>query len=468
MIVLVSNLGSTSFKYRVFDMTDERELGKGYVERIGDEQARWGILCDGKTAAERSGPIQNHSMAIEASLNLIATPEHGCLDRIDQLDAIGFKAVHGGRISGAAQVNDDVLAAQVEFADVTPAHNPVYVAAMRAFRELLPDTPQVAAFETGFHRTIPASRTTYAIPWEWTSNLAIRRYGFHGASHRYIAERTAEILDRRNLRIISCHLGGSSSICAIQEGESVANSFGLAAQSGLPHNNRVGDFDPFALLKLLEKTDLTLDEIFQKLSGEGGLLGISGVSNDLRDIEDAAESGNSRAQLAIDVLVEAVRHYIGAYSVALSGPDVIVFTGGIGENGVEIRSAVCRELEFLGLQIDPKLNRTASGEATISTKGSRVRVMVIPANEEVIVARQTVETLSDQASGSTDEAVRQIARDRRIQHQRRSGLRGRVLRQNRSVEIGRFASARRAILRRKRRGNQRFMKELKPWRRRVR
>jgi acetate kinase len=315
-------------------------------------------------------------------------------ERKQKPDAIGFKAVHGGPISGAVRVTDEVIATMQQFADVAPAHNPPYIAAMRAFRERLPNTPQVAAFETAFHQTIPLSRQVYAIPWEWTEKLGIRRYGFHGASHRYIATRVPELLGReQSRRIISCHLGGSSSICAIENGRSVANSFGMTAQSGLPHNNRVGDFDTFALLKLTAQ-GLSPEEIFRRLSREGGLLGISGVSNDMRDIEKAAAEGNPRARLAIDALVEAVRHYIGAYLVVLGGCDVLVFTGGIGENGVAIREGICRNLEFAGIVLDRSKNQVRGQETKISAVESGAEIWIVPTNEELIVAQQTLAVLT--------------------------------------------------------------------------
>jgi len=257
----------------------------------------------------------------------------------------------------------------------------------------LPMTPQVAAFETGFHQTIPEARRTYGIPYEWTSEWGVRRYGFHGASHEYIAVRTSELFDRPGLRVISCHLGGSSSICAIEGGQSVANSFDTTAQSGLPHNNRVGDFDAFALNLLLRRTGLALDEIFAKLSKEGGLLGISGVSNDMRDLEEAAAAGNDRAKLAIDVWVESVRHYIGAYLAAMNGADVIVFTGGIGENGCALRRRVCGGFDYAGVKLDEQRNKVRGREATISADDSRIKVMTIPTNEELIVARHTKRVL---------------------------------------------------------------------------
>jgi acetate kinase len=310
-----------------------------------------------------------------------------------KIDAIGFKAVHGGAISGAVRVTEEVIRTMTEFFDIAPAHNPPYVAAMKAFAARLPKVPQVAAFETAFHQTIPASRTTYGVPWEWTQ-AGVRRYGFHGASHRYIAVRSAELLGCKDLRVISCHVGGSSSICAIEGGKSVANSFATTPQSGLIHNNRVGDFDPYALLKVLPAFKLTFEQALQEMAKKGGLLGISGVSNDHRDVEQAAAQGNERAKLALDVLVESVRHYVGAYLAVLNGADLIVFTGGIGENSAAFREAVCRRMDYAGIKLDMQKNKTRGKEETISADDSRVRIMVIPTNEELIVARQTQDVLA--------------------------------------------------------------------------
>ena len=380
MIVLVANIGSTSFKFKLFDMNGEKELARGGVERIGGDNAA--VKVCGQVW---SGPIADHGAAIDRSLKMLPDPNI-------RLDAVGFKAVHGGPISGAVRVTDEVVQTMIDFFDIAPAHNPPYVAAMKAFASRLPDVPQVAAFETAFHQTIPASRTTYAVPWEWTQ-AGVRRYGFHGASHRYIAVRAAELLGRTDLRVISCHVGGSSSICAIQNGASVANSFSTSAQSGLPHNNRVGDFDAYALLKALPKFGLTLEQALAKMAKEGGLLGISGVSNDHRDIEQAAAAGNARAQLALDVLVEAVRHYVGAYLAVLNGADLLVFTGGIGENSAEFRDAVCARMDYAGLKLDPQLNAVRGKETTISAADSRIKVMIVPTNEELVVARQTQDVL---------------------------------------------------------------------------
>jgi acetate kinase len=369
MQILVANLGSTSFKFKLLDMSKGgAEVAKGGYERIGQAGA----------------PYADHAAVIDVILKELP----------GKVDAVGFKAVHGGPISGAVRVTDEVIATMEQFSDVAPAHNPPYIAAMRAFAKKLPGVPQVAAFETAFHQTIPLARQVYAIPHEWTETLGIRRYGFHGASHRYVAGRVPELVGKENARrVISCHLGGSCSITAIENGKSVANTFGMTAQSGLPQNNRVGDFDTFSLLKLL-KQGLTLDDVFKKLGKEGGLLGLSGVSNDMRDIEKAAEGGNARAKLAIDAFVEAIRGYIGQYLVVLGGVDVLAFTGGIGENGVALREAVCRNLDWAGISLDPQKNQVRGKEEKISKVESRAEIWIVPTNEEIVVARQTQAVLS--------------------------------------------------------------------------
>jgi len=381
MNILVANIGSTSFKFRLFDMTNERELARGGVERIGKDDARVSV---GQT--NWTGTITDHAEAIDRCLKLLPDPNL-------HLDAIGFKAVHGGPISGAVRVTDDVMTTMTQFFDIAPAHNPPYVAAMKAFRSRLPAVPQVAAFETAFHQTIAPSRMTYGIPWDWTE-AGVRRYGFHGASHRFIATRSAELMGRKDLRVISCHLGGSSSICAIDHGKSVANSFGSTPQSGLPHNNRVGDFDPYVLLKVLPRFGITFEQALSEMAKNGGLLGISGVSNDLRDIEAAANNGNARAKLAFDAFAQAVRDYVGAYLAVLNGADLLVFTGGIGENCIAFRTAVCERMDYAGIKLDESLNQTRAKEAVISAQDSRVKIMIIPTNEELIVARQTRDVLS--------------------------------------------------------------------------
>jgi acetate kinase len=364
MLVLVANLGSTSFKFKLLQTAEPGGvIASGGYERIG----------------QPGGAYATHEDVIDVIMKeLPRTP-----------DAIGFKAVHGGPISGAVRVTEEVIATMQQFADVAPAHNPPYIAAMRAFARKLPSVPQVAAFETAFHQTIPMSRQIYGIPHEWTEELGIRRYGFHGATHRYVSSRAIELVGKENARrIITCHLGGSSSLCAIENGKSVATSMGLTPQTGVFQNNRVGDFDIFAMLKL-SKQGFTVEQVLKKLGSEGGLLGVSGVSNDLRDIEKAAAAGNARAQLAIDAFVEGIRHYIGSYLVALGGCDVLAFSGGIGENAIGIRRAVCRNLSWAGIELDRVKNDIRGKEQKISSPDSRAEIWVIPTNEELIVARQT-------------------------------------------------------------------------------
>ncbi len=394
MNVLVVNIGSTSFKFRLLDMPGERTLARGGVEGVGTPDGRLQFAKGDAEPTEDRLPVANQAQAVDACLSRLADSGAGG-QALPGIDAVGFKAVHGGPIAEPVRVTDDVLSVMEDFANVAPAHNPAYVAAMRAFGQRMPAVPLVAAFETGFHQSIPAARSHYAVPYEWARDYGVKRYGFHGASHRYIAERTAELLGRDDLRIISCHLGGSSSICALQSGRSVANSFGTAAQSGVPHNNRVGDLDPYALLLVRARTGASLDDMLAQLSTSGGLLGLSGVSNDMREIAQAAASGNQQARLARDVFVESVRHYIGAYVVALEGLDALVFTGGIGERSKDIRRRVCSGLEFLGIELDVRRNEAEAIDQTVSADGARVTVLAVRTNEELVVARQTVMVLQD-------------------------------------------------------------------------
>jgi acetate kinase len=366
VLILVANLGSTSFKFKVLDSTKNFEsVAKGGYERIG----------------QSGGDFPTHAAVID---HIAAS--------LPKLDAIGFKAVHGGPISGAVRVTPDVINTMQEFAAVAPAHNPPYIAAMNAFAKRLPDVPQVAAFETAFHQTIPLPRQLFGVPYEWYEQHGIRRYGFHGASHRYIALRTKELAPAAS-RVVSCHLGGSCSVSGIVDQQSAYNSFSMTAQTGVMHNNRVGDFDAFAITKLLA-AGLSLDDLYATLGKKSGLLGLSGISNDLRDIETAATSGNARAKLAIDAFVEEIRRHIGAAAVACGGVDLLCFTGGIGENSSLIRSLVCNNLEFLGLQLDPALNDTRSAEVRISSTNSEAAIWIVPTNEELIVAKQTLQVLT--------------------------------------------------------------------------
>jgi acetate kinase len=388
MKILVANLGSTSFKYRLFDMADERCLARGGVERIGSPESPCFIEIGGKKT-EMKSTVPDHAAAVRQCLAQLIDVKTGCLKNAAEVAAIGFKAVHGGRISGVQRVTSDVLAAMEEMSLVAPAHNPPYIKAMRLLAEKLPEIPLVAAFETGFHATIDDRLRYYPVPYEWAERLQIKRWGFHGASHRYIAQRTSHLLGRYDLRIISCHLGGSNSLCAIRGQQSVATTMGMSPQTGLPHNNRVGDFDPFAIPLIMQAEGLSLHQVLDTLAEKSGLLGLSGISGDVRDLEEAAAHGKGRAKLALDVFVAEIRRHLGGMLIELGGADAIVFTGGIGENGVNIRSGVCAGLEELGIVLDPALNVKAKGEFRVSRDGGRVQVWVIPTNEELIIARQT-------------------------------------------------------------------------------
>jgi acetate kinase len=393
MKILVANLGSTSFKYRLFEMPAERVLARGGVERIGSPRSRSYAQTD-QGIREKETPVPDHAAAVESCLQLLSDPEIGVLKQPGDLSAIGFKAVHCQGLTGVHRVDARLLAAMESYNDVAPAHNPPYVRAMRLLAEKLPHLRLVAAFETGFHQDICMAEQLYAVPREWVQ-YGIRRWGFHGASHRFIAERTAQLLKNPRARIISCHLGGSSSLCAIWDGLSWANSLGMSPQSGLPHNNRVGDFDPFALPVLMRATGKSLEQILDDLANRSGLLGLSGgLSNDLRDLEEQAARGNAVCKEAIDVFVASVRHYLGAYLLLLGGAEAIVFTGGIGENSAAIRTKVFANLDWFCIYLDPGRNQEAKGEAAIHRADSRVQIWIMPTNEELIVARQAHDFLS--------------------------------------------------------------------------
>lgn len=377
LIILVANIGSTSFKYRLLHMPEVRVLAQGRVERIG----------------QPGGDCPDYDAAIGRCREEIVGPGKP-LAVLADLAAVGFKAVHAGPLGGARRVDDEVLAAMEEFAFMAPAHNPPYIAAMRAFQRSVPEVPLVALFETAFYDQVGEAATTYAVPYTWKEELGIRRYGFHGASHRAASEKAQESLGRQDLRHISCHLGGSSSVAAIRQGVAVDCSFGMSPQSGLPHNNRTGDIDVFAVLHAMKKLELGLDEVAGILASQSGLAGLSGGSGDVRDLQEAADRGDARARLALDVFVDAIRRYVGAFLVRLGGVDVLTFSGGIGENSPEVRAAVCEGLSAFGLALDAGRNERASGEAAISEDSSPAAILVIPADEERIVARATAEVVS--------------------------------------------------------------------------
>lgn len=391
MWVLIPNIGSTSFKYRLLELDDvsasgrETVLAQGRIERIG----------------QLGGECVDYPAAIRKCVAEIAGPGKP-LASLAEIGAVGFKAVHTGPLNAPQIVDDEFLRVMAEFSFLAPAHNPPYIAAMKAFRQELPGVPLVAVMEPFPYRFMDEASTTYAVPYEWRTKYGIRRYGFHGASHRSASERVQAILGRNDLRHISCHLGGSSSVAAFRKGVAIDVSMGASPQSGLPQNNRVGDIDVFAVLHMMKKLGLGPDEMAALLGSKSGLAGISGTSGDLRDLDEAAANGSQQARLALDVFVRAIRHYLGAFLLELGGVDVVSFSGGIGENSAAIRAAVLKGLASFGIELDEDANRTLNGEGQIATPRSIVKVLVIPANEESIVARETVAVVKSKERGTSD------------------------------------------------------------------
>ena len=395
MKVLVANLGSTSFKYKLFDMPGGEVLARGGMDRIGGaggsvHEYRLG----GGDPVEQECDLPDHGAAIDEALARLTGGGGAPLGSVEQLEAVGFKTVHARGITGVVELDEEVLGRMEDFYRLAPAHNPAYVAAVRGFARVAPHAPRVGCFEPAFHGTAPLRRQLYAVPWHWYEEYGIRRYGFHGASHRYAAEKVLELAGTDRLRHVNCHLGGSSSLCAVKDGRSRGASHGLSPQGGVPQNNRIGDLDPWALQVVCDREGISLDEALEICATEGGLLGLSGASNDMRDIEEKAAAGDRRCALAIEVFTSSIRDYLGAFAVELGGLDAISFTGGIGEHSSLVRAQVLAGLEFLGVELDPARNEAVRGEGSLHAEGSRVRLHVLRTDEEWIVARQTFELLT--------------------------------------------------------------------------
>ena len=395
MRILLSNVGSTSLKYRLVEMDDESTLALGRIERVGSPQGILNHQAAGKPAVTRQMPVPDYTAAVQLAIDMLCHPELGAVASLDGVAAVGFKTVMGGPVTGSVRIDEKVLQALEAYAAIAPAHNPPYIQAIRIFQQLLPATPLVAVFETSFHRTLPERAFLYGIPYEWYEQYGVRRYGFHGASHRYVSERVARILNRplSDLRIITCHLGGSSSLCAVQNGRSIDTSMGFSPQAGVSMSNRHGDIDAWIIPFMMEKAGLSLAEVKQALSKRGGLAGISGLSGDVRDLEEAAAAGHRRARLALEVFAYEVKKCIGAYAAAMGGLDALAFAGGIGERGVATRRRICAGLEFLGVALDAANDGARGEEAVISAADARVKVLVVPTNEEIIVARETLKVI---------------------------------------------------------------------------
>lgn len=389
MKLLVCNAGSTSLKFKLFDMPAETVLAEGKVERVGTDTAIYHFSKpDGFRIFREGLSIPTYTEGIKLFLDCLLDTENGVLTDLQELERVGFKTVLSKDHYGIHELTPEVLKGMEDYMVVAPAHNKPYLEAIRQFQQLTPNAMLVGAFETAFHQTIPRERKIYGIPWEWTETYGIERRGYHGASHSYVSETLTQMYGSTK-KAISCHLGGSGSLCAIDDGKSVDTSFGLSLQVGLIQSNRCGDLDPF-VIPFLQKEGLSLNEVLEGLNKRGGLLGISGVSNDLRDVEAAAEAGNERARLAIDIFCNGIIRHIGAYYAELGGLDHLVFTGGIGEHGAKIRAQVCEQLRHMGVWLDSEKNKACCGNNTvISADDSPVTVHVIPANEELGVARKT-------------------------------------------------------------------------------
>jgi len=394
MNVLVINCGSSSLKYQLFNMKDESVLAKGLVERIGIEGSRLKHEVEGKDKKTIEVSMKDHKEALAQVLDAIVHPEHGAIVSLQEINAVGHRVVHAGeKYSASVIVDDSVMVALEECIELAPLHNPPNIIGIKAIEELLPGVQNVAVFDTAFHQTMPKAAYVYALPYEYYERDHVRRYGFHGTSHRYVSQRTAELLGKplSETKLITCHLGNGASLAAIDGGVSVDTSMGFTPLEGLVMGTRCGDIDPQIVTYIMGKEKLTLEQMNDIMNKKSGVLGISGVSSDFRDIEEAAAKGNERAILALDIYHSNVRKYIAAYAAVLGRVDAIVFTAGLGENGAESREAICQNLEFMGAILDPAKNKVRGKEATISTDDSKVKIMVVPTNEELMIARDTLE-----------------------------------------------------------------------------
>lgn len=392
MKVLVVNCGSSSLKYQLFEMEDESVLAKGLVERIGLEGSVLTHEATGKDKAVINADIKNHTIGIGLVLEALVDANHGVIASMSEIDAIGHRAVHGGeKFTDSALVTEDVIKAIEECIEMAPLHNPPNIAGINACAELMPGVPQVVVFDTAFHQTMPKKAYMYALPYEAYEKYGIRRYGFHGTSHKYVSQRVAEIMgkDYNDLKIITCHLGNGSSVAAIKNGKCLETSMGFTPLEGLVMGTRCGNIDPAIIPFLMKKENMTMEEIDTYINKKAGVLGVSGVSSDFRDIEKAAAEGNERAQLALDMFIYEVVKYIGSYAAAMNGVDAIVFTAGVGENAIDMRAKITAGIEYLGTKIDNEKNNVRGKEREISAPGSKVKVFIIPTNEELVIARDT-------------------------------------------------------------------------------
>ncbi len=392
MKILVLNSGSSSLKYQVIDMDTETVLAKGNYERIGQDTSFLTHTANGeKNKFEHAVPT--HKEAISFVIEKLLSKEYGVISNIEEIEAVGHRMVHGAeKFSDSVVITDEVVDTIRECSNLAPLHNPAGILGIEACKSVLPHSKMVGVFDTAFHQTIPAHRYIYPIPYKYYEKYGVRKYGFHGTSHKYVANRVAEIMNKpiEDLKIVTCHLGQGASISAVQGGKCVETSMGLTPLAGIPMGSRSGDLDPSIVTFLMKKENLSIEEIDKVLNKESGVYGISGISVDFRDIEDAEAQGNEKAKLALDNYNYLVASYVARCVVAMNGVDVIVFTAGIGENGKATRAAVCKQLEFLGVKLDDEANNIRGEEKEISSSDSKVKVYVVPTNEELMIARETL------------------------------------------------------------------------------
>lgn len=397
MKILVLNCGSSSVKYKLLDMTSNEELGSGGVEKIGMKGSFLKhVRKDGQKVILK-GEILEHQTAVEYILGVLTSQKHGAVESLEEINAVGHRVVHGGeKFNSSVLITDEVIQKIVECIDIAPLHNPPNLAGINAINELLPNVPQVAVFDTAFHQTMPEHAYMYGIPYSLYTKYGIRRYGFHGTSHRYVSRRACEFLglDYSNTKMITAHIGNGASITAIENGKSVDTSMGFTPIEGLMMGTRSGDVDLGVVTFLMEKEMIGAASVSTLFNKHSGVLGVSGLSSDMRDIENAVANGDERATLALDMYEYRIKKYIGSYVAALNGVDVLVFTGGVGENQTGTRIKVCKGLEFMGVKVDPELNKIRGKEMIISTPDSSVKVVVIPTDEEFMIASDTLEIVN--------------------------------------------------------------------------
>ncbi|CAM3857612.1 acetate kinase [Alkalicoccus chagannorensis] len=388
--IMAINAGSSSLKFQLLTMPEEDILTKGIVERIGMNDAQFTIEVHGEKNKETLD-IPDHEQAVKILLDKLTGS--GIIQSLNEIDGIGHRVVHGGeKFNDSVLINEDVIRGIEDVSELAPLHNPANLTGIRAFQEVLPNVPAVAVFDTAFHQTMPEESYLYSLPYEYYEKYGIRKYGFHGTSHKYVSERAAELLNRpvENLRLISCHLGNGASIAAIEGGQSIDTSMGFTPLAGVTMGTRSGNIDPALIPYIMEKADLSAEEVMDVLNKKSGMLALSGFSSDLRDIEKHASDGNERARLALEVFTSRIHKYIGSYAARMHGLDAVIFTAGIGENSDVIRAQVLKGLEFMGIYWDPALNKIRGQEAFINYPHSPVKVIVIPTDEEVVIARDTV------------------------------------------------------------------------------